>query len=95
MAFQLLAETISQPRKPAHLHPARQIEPLDIRRADILAFRDASYHGPIHARDVTRAVAMRRIRQARIADVFFCDLSVIDSRSKYRLDSADIGRVAI
>jgi hypothetical protein len=29
--FQLLAESVGQPRQPAHLHPARQILPLDIR----------------------------------------------------------------
>jgi hypothetical protein len=61
--FRVSLKSRGQPGTAAHLHPRREIEPLHVGRADIFRVGASSYHGPLHARDVTWGVAMRGIWQ--------------------------------
>jgi hypothetical protein len=95
MIFQLLAVGVGEARTPAHLHSRREIESLDIRRADLVGIGASSYHGRFDTRDVTRAVAMRSIGQIGIAHIFFGQDGIVNVGLKSERDRVRVWRVTV
>jgi hypothetical protein len=89
--FDLLPERIGEPREPAHLHPHREVLPLDIGRADVLrvrASRDVLWRT---AKALARAVARLAFRRGALDLV---EHRVIDVRAERIFDRRKIHPVA-